>query len=58
MKIQDILKEEIDSIGDDHVSSNIDNPIKKDAFDISDEDKIRLIEQKMYEILDTLGMDQ
>jgi len=57
MKIQDILKEEIDSIGDGHVSSNIDNPIKKDAFDISDEDKIRLIEQKMYEILDTLGMD-
>ena len=57
MKIQDILKEEIDSIGDDHVSSNIDNPIKKDAFDISDQDKIRLIEQKMYEILDTLGMD-
>ena len=57
MKLQDILKEEIDSIGDDHVSSSINNPLKKDAFRISDSEKIKLIEEKVYEILDGLGMD-
>ena len=57
MKLQDILKEEIDSIGDDHVSSSINNPLKKDAFRISDSEKIKLIEEKVYEILDVLGMD-
>ena len=57
MKLQDILKEEIDSIGDDHVSSSINNPLKKDAFRISDSEKIELIEEKVYEILDVLGMD-
>ena len=57
MKLQDILKEEIDSMGDDHVSSSINNPLKKDAFKISDSEKIKLIEEKMYEILDVLGMD-
>jgi len=57
MKLQDILKEEIDSIGDDHVSSSINNPLKKDAFRISDSEKIKLIEEKVYEILYVLGMD-
>ena len=57
MKLQDILKVEIDSIGDDHVSSSINNPLKKDAFRISDSEKIKLIEEKVYEILDVLGMD-
>ena len=57
MKLQDILKEKIDSIGDDHVSSSINNPLKKDAFRISDSEKIKLIEEKVYEILDVLGMD-
>jgi GTP cyclohydrolase IA len=57
MKLQDILKVEIDSIGDDHVSSSINNPLKKDAFKIPDSEKIKLIEEKVYEILDVLGMD-
>tara|TARA_B100001057_G_scaffold444520_1_gene481498 strand:+ start:13006 stop:13686 length:681 start_codon:yes stop_codon:yes gene_type:complete len=57
MKLQDILKEEIDSIGDDHFSSSINNPIKKNAFKLSDDEKINLIQEKMHEILDILGMD-
>ena len=57
MKLQDILKEEIDSIGDDHLSSSINNPIKKNAFKLSDDEKVNLIQEKMHEILDILGMD-
>ena len=42
MKLEDILKRELDSIGDDHHSSNQENPIREDAFDVSDADKIKL----------------
>ncbi len=57
MKFQDLLKDEIDSLGDDHLGSSINNPIKKDAFKISNSEKIKLIQQKVYDILDILGMD-
>ena len=40
MKLEDILKRELDSIGDDHHSSNQENPIREDAFDVSDAEKI------------------
>ena len=39
MKFQDLLKDEIDSLGDDHLGSSINNPIKKDAFKISNSRK-------------------
>ena len=42
MKFQDLLKDEIDSLADDHVGSSIDNPIRKDAFKVSNSDKIKV----------------
>ena len=57
MKLEDILKRELDSIGDDHHSSNQENPIREDAFDVSDAEKIKLIEVKVRDILEILGMD-
>ena len=58
MKLQELLDKEIDSIGDDHIGSNSeDTPLKEGAFDIPDTEKISLIQQKVYEILDILGMD-
>ena len=58
MKLQELLDKEIDSIGDDHIGSNSEEtPLKEGAFDIPDTDKISLIQEKVYEILDILGMD-
>ena len=57
MKLHDILKNEIDSLGDDHLGSSINNPIRKDAFKISNSDKIKLIQEKMHDILEIIGMD-
>ena len=57
MKLDDILKRELDSIDRDHLSSNKENPIRDDAFDISDSEKISLIEKKVCDILEILGMD-
>lgn len=47
----------IDEMGEDHVSSARQNPIRSDAFQLSDEDKIKSIETNVREILQTLGMD-
>lgn len=41
----------------DHLTSNANNPIRKDAFDLSDEDKIEAIKKDVENILFTLGMD-
>ncbi|MDO9000683.1 MAG: GTP cyclohydrolase I FolE [Bacteroidota bacterium] len=46
-----------DEVGEDHASANIETPLKKDAFDLSDTEKIKKIEFHFAEIMDTLGMD-
>jgi GTP cyclohydrolase I len=46
-----------DEIGDNHIPSNATNPIRKDAFDLSDEQKIESIKKDVENILKTLGMD-
>jgi GTP cyclohydrolase I len=41
----------------DHVSSSAETPMRKDAFDLSDEEKIDRIEGYFREIMETLGLD-
>ena len=57
MKYDKLFEEQLDLIGDDHVSSSADTPIRDDAFNISDEEKIKSIEKDVFKILETLGMD-
>jgi len=56
MKIDTILNE-IEEIGDNHIGSSTENPIRKDAFDLSDKEKISLIQDDVKRMLETLGMD-
>jgi GTP cyclohydrolase I len=49
--------ERIDEIGENHVATSAKNPIRPDAFDISDKEKIAKIEASVKDILHTLGMD-
>ena len=46
-----------DEIGDNHIATNAQNPIRKDAFAISDDEKIELIKKDVENILSTLGID-
>ncbi|HAR19495.1 MAG TPA: GTP cyclohydrolase I FolE [Cytophagales bacterium] len=48
---------EIDEIGDEHLSSSYDTPLRDDAFDMSDELKIELISKNFKEIMLLLGLD-
>ncbi|EJL59366.1 GTP cyclohydrolase I FolE [Flavobacterium sp. CF136] len=47
----------LDEIGDNHFSSNAKNPVRQDAFDLTDEEKIERIKKDVENILQTLGMD-
>ena len=57
MKIDDPLKKHYDEIGDDHISAAEDTPLRKDAFELSDEEKIDRIRKNVNEIMLTLGLD-
>lgn len=46
-----------DEIGDNHISSSAKNPVREDAFDITDDQKIEKIKKDVENILLTLGMD-
>ncbi len=41
----------------DHVSSSHDTPLREDAFDLSDDEKIEKIEGHFREIMNVLGLD-
>ncbi|MGB8704190.1 MAG: GTP cyclohydrolase I FolE [Gillisia sp.] len=56
MKI-DNLDNEIEEIGNAHISAGAQTPIRKDAFELSDSEKITLINKDVRHILQTLGMD-
>ena len=52
------LKEfSIEEIGDDHLYSGIDTPLRDDAFDITDEDKKQQISYLFSEIMKVMGLD-
>ena len=57
MKIEKLPLQEDDVYGDDHVSGSAQTPLRDDAFDLSDAEKIEVIQEKVGEILHTLGMD-
>ena len=48
----------IDEIGDEHVSTSVDTPLRADAFDLNDEEKIEKIALYFGEIMDLLGLDR
>nr|WP_299340941.1 GTP cyclohydrolase I FolE [Allomuricauda sp.] len=69
MKNQDTLLEELidsnailnslsdEEIGDDHLYSGIDTPMKPDAFKLSDDEKKESIAQLFAQIMDVMGLD-
>lgn len=46
-----------DEIGNNHIATSAENPIRKDAFELTDEQKIESIKKDVHNILATLGMD-
>lgn len=51
------LEEHFEEMGDSHVSSAEDTPMRKDAFVLGDAEKIKKIQHNVQEIMHTLGLD-
>lgn len=47
----------IDEMGDNHISTSTDTPLRKGAFELSDAEKINAIEHHFGAIMDILGLD-
>ena len=57
MKMDSQLEEHFEEMGDSHVSSAEDTPMRKDAFVLDDAEKIKKIQHNVQEIMHTLGLD-
>ncbi len=47
----------VDEVGDNHVGTSHETPLREDAFDLNDEIKIELIQKHFSEIMQILGLD-
>lgn len=47
----------IEEIGDEHIGTSYETPMKPDAFDMDDELKMNLIEDKFRDIMEIMGLD-
>lgn len=47
----------IEEMGDDHAATSMDTPMKPDAFKLTDDEKIAVIEKHFAAIMDTLGLN-
>lgn len=56
MKIENDFND-IDAIGDDHIGSSSDTPMREDAFELSNDEKIDIIIDDVKHIMQTLGLD-
>ena len=48
---------QIDEMGDQHVMTSIETPMRDDAFLLSDDEKIAQIEEKFRDIMNIMGLD-
>ncbi len=51
------INEVVEETGEDHVVSSFETPLRSDAFEMSDDEKIRIIEKHFRVIMETLGLD-
>ena len=54
---KELIAIQIDEMGDQHVMTTIETPMRDDAFLLSDEEKIAQIEDKFRDIMNIMGLD-
>ncbi len=53
----EFTEEMIEEMGDSHISTSIDTPMVKEAFDKSEEEKMDIIQAHFKAIMETMGLD-
>jgi len=56
MKIEKNI-EDLDALGEDHIGTSSNTPMRIDAFELSNEEKIEIIKDDVRHIMETLGLD-
>lgn len=56
MKIENKI-EDFESLGDDHIGTSSNTPLRNDAFKLTNEEKIDIIKDDVRHIMETLGLD-
>ena len=56
MKIEKDIQD-FDSIGDEHIGSSSETPLRHDAFELTSSEKIDIIKDDVRHIMETLGLD-
>ena len=54
---KELIEIQIEEMGDQHVMTTIETPMRADAFLLSDDEKIAQIEDKFRDIMNIMGMD-
>jgi GTP cyclohydrolase I len=54
---RNLSKIDIDTLGDNHLFCSKDTPLREDAFKMSDEEKMSIIEDRFADIMEALGLD-
>ncbi|MCX7548290.1 GTP cyclohydrolase I FolE [Xanthomarina sp. F1114] len=49
--------EELESLGENHIGTSSDTPMREDAFKLTNEEKIDIIKDDVQHIMETLGLD-
>ena len=57
MLLKKMEKEQLELIGDNHISTNVETPLRHDAFVKSDQQKIEAIQKYFAKIMEELGLD-
>jgi GTP cyclohydrolase I len=57
LNIRPLNPKDEDDLSDDHFMSSFETPLRADAFDLDDEEKINRIEKHFREIMQILGLD-
>lgn len=53
----ELTDEIIDDMGDNHISTSVDTPMRADAFDKTDAEKMKIIQEHFKAIMETMGLD-
>jgi GTP cyclohydrolase I len=53
----ELTDEIIDDMGDNHIATSVDTPMRADAFDKTDAEKMKIIQEHFKAIMETMGLD-
>lgn len=53
----DIARASYEELGEEHLASSVETPLREDAFEMDDDLKVELIEKHFKEIMNILGLD-